>query len=57
MQPTSSRTVRPRKTRAMNMPTKGDHESHHAQKKVVHPCMKSKSSRPTQLLSGPIAAR
>ena len=37
--------MRPRETRAMNMPTKGDHESHHAQKKVVHPCRKSASSR------------
>ena len=27
----NSRTVRPRDTRAMNMPTKGDHEIHHAQ--------------------------
>ena len=41
----------------MNRPTKGDHESHQAQKKAVQPCMKSKSSRPTQLLSGPIDAR
>ena len=28
---TNSRTVRPREMRAMNMPTKGDHEIHHAQ--------------------------
>ncbi len=27
----NSRTVRPRLTRAMNMPTKGDHEIHQAQ--------------------------
>jgi len=27
----NSRTVRPRLTRAMNMPTKGDQEIHHAQ--------------------------
>ena len=40
----------------MNMPTKGAHASHHTQKKVVHPCRKSRSSRPTELLSGPIAA-
>ncbi len=31
MQPISSRTVRPRETRAMNIPTKGDHENHQAQ--------------------------
>ena len=55
MQPTSSRTVRPRETRAMNMPTKGAQESHQAQKKAVHPCRKPKSSRPTQLLSGAMA--
>jgi hypothetical protein len=30
-QVTNSRTVRPRETRAMNMPTKGDQEIHHAQ--------------------------
>ena len=27
----NSRIVRPRETRAMNIPTKGDHEIHHAQ--------------------------
>ena len=27
----NSRTVRPRETRAMNMPTNGDHDTHHAQ--------------------------
>ena len=57
MPPTRPRTVRPREIRAMNMPTKGVHESHQAQKKVVHPCRTSTSSRPTQLPSGPIAER
>ncbi len=37
MQPTRPRTVRPREIWAVNMPTKGDRESHHAQKKVVQP--------------------
>ena len=34
---TNSRMVRPREMRAMNMPTNGDHEIHHAQYKIVQP--------------------
>ena len=33
----NSRMVRPREMRAMNMPTKGDHEIHQAQYKIVQP--------------------
>src|SRR5690625_1667652 len=33
----NSRTVRPRDTRAINMPTNGDHEIHQAQKNTVQP--------------------
>ena len=34
---TNSRMVRPRETRAMNIPTNGDHESHHPQYSNVQP--------------------
>src|SRR5680860_493465 len=46
----NSRTVRPRETRAINMPTNGDQENHQAQENIVQPCIQTSSSRPNGLL-------